>query len=163
MPDGKIAGTSKVTINGYRFKDGTHYGKYDDQHSTIQTSGISLKAVSMPQLVAHSNQPGFLEYKLKLTCDLKHLQLSVPNYKFKNQPTIEVTYYVYDTNTMALNGMSVGTQNIKFDLVPAEQPKPETPTNLPKQYININYQTASGQVKSLLLTTLLVNQVILRL
>ena len=146
LPDGKIAGTSKVTINGYRFKDGTHYGKYDDQHSTIQTSGISLKAVSMPQLVAHSNQPGFLEYKLKLTCDLKHLQLSVPNYKFKNQPTIEVTYYVYDTNTMALNGMSVGTQNIKFDLVPAEQPKPETPTNLPKQYININYQTASGQV-----------------
>lgn len=146
LPNGKIAGTSKVVISDYRFKEGTHYGKYDDQHATIQTLGIPLKAVSMPQLVTHSSQTGFLEYKLKLTCDLKHLQLSIPNYKFKNQPSIEITYYVYDTNTIALNGMSVGIQNVKFDLVPEEQSKPKKPTKPVKQYVNINYQTTTGQV-----------------
>lgn len=125
-PDGSTAAHSKVTITGYRTKNGSGYNDYDLNNVQISVDGIPLKSVTIPQRKYTDTIPGWLEFEITTTSDPNEVAKYLPGYKMSTSPSTTIPFDVYDTQD-ALNGQYAEKSNATIQIVPANQ------------YVNVNY------------------------
>lgn len=133
LPNGKKVATSKAIITNYRFKQKNGYSDFDGKNSKIDITGIPVDLITTPERIK-SDDPSFLEFSTSVKTTKNLIKKYFPGYHLSSYQTSPILYYVYNSSTTPINGTNVDTQTISFKLLPDTQ------------HININYQTASGQV-----------------
>ncbi|EDX43083.1 SEC10/PgrA surface exclusion domain-containing protein [Limosilactobacillus reuteri] len=133
LPNGEKVATSKVIITNYRFKQKNGYSDFDGKNSKIDITGIPAGLITTPERIK-SDDPSFLEFSTSVKTTKNLIKEYFPGYHLSSYQISPILYYVYNSSITPINGTNVDTRTISFKLLPDTQ------------HININYQTASGQV-----------------